>query len=157
MGNLKFLRIESKRNVKLLVVDVHLNIGKTECWMVFTRIMKRTGVSCSSSSAVYSSAFASSLCSFWTSLVWYVLWPRPLTNFSFKVIKHPSRINVVVPIRLKFKLYVVLIEWGGRIKMLFVGHQAIVNYWDFPPYVCRNCLKLLVPKIIWHDQWEMFV
>ena len=62
-----------------------------------------------------------------------------------------SHINVIVPIRLKFKLYAVFNKLGNRIDFLFMGRQATVNYWDFPSKISRNSLKSLVPKIARHD------
>ena len=37
-----------------------------------------------------------------------------------------------------------------------MGRQEIVNYWDFPSKISRNCHKSLVPKINRHDFIEMF-
>ena len=68
-----------------------------------------------------------------------------------------SQINVTVPIRLKFKLYAVFIEWGSTMDFLFMGGQDIVNYWDFNSKISRKCHKSLVPKITRHDYWEIFV
>ena len=72
--------------------------------------------------------------------------------------KRLSQINVIVPIRLKFKLYAVFIKWGSWINLLFMRRQDIVNNWDFPSKISRHCHKRLVPKIVvWHDQREMFI
>ena len=68
-----------------------------------------------------------------------------------------SQINVIVPIRLKFKLYAVFIKWGSSLDFSFMGRQDIVNCWDFPSKISRKCHKRLVPKITRHDYWEMFV
>ena len=68
-----------------------------------------------------------------------------------------SQINVVNTIRLKFKLYAFFIEWDGRINFLFVRAQDIINSWDFPSKISRNCPKKMVPKFTWNHQWEMFV
>ena len=62
-----------------------------------------------------------------------------------------SQINVLVPIRLKFKLSAVVIEWVNRLNLLFVGRQDIVNYWDFPSRIFRDCHKSFETKIAWHD------
>ena len=78
-------------------------------------------------------------------------------KFQFQSQVRLSRINVIVPIRLKFKLYAVFIEWSSRIDFLFMGRQDIVNYWDFLSKFSRHCHKRLVPKIVRHDQREMFV
>ena len=68
-----------------------------------------------------------------------------------------SQINVILPIRLKFKLYAVFIEWVCRIDFLFMGRQYIVNYWHSPSKISGNCHKRLGPKFTRHDYWEMFV
>ena len=78
-------------------------------------------------------------------------------KFQFHSQIRLSQINVINPIRLKFKLYANFFEWGSRIYFLFMGRQDIVNYWDFPPKISRNCHKRLVPKITRHVYWEMFV
>ena len=72
-------------------------------------------------------------------------------KFQFQSQVRLSLINVKVPISLKFKLYAVLIDWGGRIDFLFMEQQDIVNYWDFPSKISRNYHKRLVSKITWHD------
>ena len=80
-----------------------------------------------------------------------------LDKFQFQSQVRLSQIKVIVPIRLKFKLYAVFIKWGSRIDFLFMGRLDIVNYWDFPSKIFRHCHKRLVPKIVSHDQREMFV
>ena len=42
-------------------------------------------------------------------------------------------------------------------KFLFVGQQNIVNYWDFPSEISRNCHKRLVTKNARQDWGEIFV
>ena len=61
-----------------------------------------------------------------------------------------------VPIRLKFKLYAVFIEWGSRISFWFVGKQNVVNYCGFPSKVSRNRHKHFAPKNAGHDYLERF-
>ena len=79
-------------------------------------------------------------------------------KFELQCQKRLSQINIIVPIRLKFKLYAVFIEWGSWINFLFMWGQYIVNNWDFPSKISRHCHKRLVPKIVvWHVQREMFV
>ena len=79
-------------------------------------------------------------------------------KFELQCQKRQSQINVIVPIRFKFKLYAVFIKWGSWISFLFMRVQDIVNNWDFPSNISRHCYKRLVPKIVvWHDQREMFV
>ena len=78
-------------------------------------------------------------------------------KFELKCLKRLSQINVIFPIRLKFK-FAVFIKWGSWINFLFMRGQDIVNNWDFPSKISRHCHKKLVPKIVvWHDQREMFV
>ena len=78
-------------------------------------------------------------------------------KFQFENQVRLSEINVRVPIRLKFKLYVVFIKWGTMIDFLFKGRRDIVNYWDFPSKISGNCHKMLVPKITRHDWWKVVV
>ena len=69
-----------------------------------------------------------------------------------------SQINVIVLIRLKFKLYAVSIKWGSCINLSFKREQGIVYNWDFSFKISRHCHKSLVPKIVvGHDQRERFV
>ena len=77
--------------------------------------------------------------------------------FQFQSQACLSKINVIVPMRLKFELYAVFIEWGSRIDFLFMGRQDIVNYWDFPSKISRNCHNRLLPKNTRYEYWEMFV
>ena len=65
-------------------------------------------------------------------------------KFQFQSQVRLSQIYVIVPIRLKFKLYAVFIKWVSRIDFLFMGQQDIVNYWDFPPRFAENATK------VWH-------
>ena len=72
--------------------------------------------------------------------------------------KKLSQIKVIVPTRLKFKLYAIFLKRGSRINFLFMRGQDIVNIWDFPSKISRHCHKRLVPKIVvWHDQREKFL
>ena len=71
--------------------------------------------------------------------------------------KRLPQINVIVPIRLKLKLYAVFIKWGSWINFLFMRRQAIVNNWDFPSKISGHRHMRLAPKIVvWHDHWKMF-
>ena len=56
----------------------------------------------------------------------------------------------------EFSFFAVFIQWGSWIVFLFVRRQDIVNQWDFPSKIPRNCHRRLVPESNWH-QWEMFV
>ena len=69
-----------------------------------------------------------------------------LDKFQFRSQVRLSQINVLVPIRLKPKVFAVFIKIGSRIDFLFVVQQDIVNYWDFPSKTSRNCHKMLEPK-----------
>ena len=71
-----------------------------------------------------------------------------LDKFQFRSQVRPSQINVIISIGLKLRLYAVLIKKSCRINFLFVGRQDIINYWDFPSKISRDCHKRLVPKII---------
>ena len=48
-------------------------------------------------------------------------------KIQFQSLVRLSQINVIVPIRLKFKLYAIFIESGSRIDFLFKGRQDILN------------------------------
>ena len=74
-----------------------------------------------------------------------------LDKFQLKNQVRLSQINVLLPMRLKFKLCVAFINWGSRVDLLFLGRQDIVNYWDFTSKFSRNCYRTLVPKITRHD------
>ena len=63
----------------------------------------------------------------------------------------PSEINIVVPIRLKTKLYAVFIERSSSINFLFVGQQHIVSYWDFQDF------QKLAQKVARQEIWDIFV
>ena len=71
-----------------------------------------------------------------------------LDKFELQCQKRLSQIDVIVAIRLKFKLYAVFIEWGSWINFSFMRGQDIVNNWDFPSKISRHCHKRLLPKII---------
>ena len=97
--------------------------------MLFTWVTEGTGAS---SSAVSSSSdFASSLCSFFYFFGFVSFVTTTPEKFQFQSQVLLSQINVIVPIRLKFKLFAVFIESGSRIDFMFMGRQNIVNYWDF--------------------------
>ena len=108
--NLRLRRTQSIGVVILLIVDVNFNIGKIECKMMFTGVTRGTGVSCSSSAVVFSSTLAFSLCRFLNcfGIVSFVNTTFDKTQFQSEI--HPSQFNVVVLIRLKFKLYAVFFE-----------------------------------------------
>ena len=73
-----------------------------------------------------------------------------LDKFRFQSqvhLSHLSLMDVVVPIRLKFKHYSLSSKWGSRINLSFVGWQDIFNYWVCPSEDCGNCHKRLIPKL----------
>ena len=76
-------------------------------------------------------------------------------KFQFQSQVSLSQNHVVHPIRLKFELYAVFIEWDGRTNFLIAGQQDIHR--DFHSKVSRNHHKKLAPKIAWHEYWEPFV
>ena len=122
--------------------------------MLFKWVTRGTGASYSSFAVASPSTSASSLCSFFVFVSFVTI---IFDNFQFQSQIRLSQVNMVVPLRLKIKLYAVFIEWGVRINLLFVGQQDIVNYWDFPSKITRNCHKKLVPKSARYEYWKMFV
>ena len=131
-------------------------LEKIQCKIWFTWVTRGTGASSSVVSS--SSVFASSLRFFFLNFFGFVSFVTTTPDkFKFRSQIRLSQINVMVPIRLKFKRYANFIEWGSRIDFLFMGWQDIVNYWDFPYKISRNCHKSLEPKITRHDKWEMIV
>ena len=146
--------MKSTRVVYLLIVDVHFNIGKQ--WMQNAVYMsnKRNW------SLLFYRLFLFCFCLIFVLLFYFFgivsFVATTPEKFQFQSQVRLTQINVVFSIRLKFKLYAVLIEWGSRMVFLFLGRQDIVNYWDFPSKICRNGHKRLVPKINRHDQKEKF-
>ena len=126
--------------------------------MLFTWVTRATSSSFSSS-PVSLKTTDSSLCSFFFFSTRVCIVTTSFDKFELQCQKRLSEINVIVPIRLKFKFYAaVFIKWGSWINFLFMRGQDIVNNWDFPSKISRHCHKRLVPKIVvWHDQREMFL
>ena len=84
----------------------------------------------------------------------------PTTTFDkiqFPNKKGPSQINVIVPIRLKFKLFAVFIKWSSSTNFLVPARRGIVNYWNFPSKISRRCHRKSLSKVARHVWWEMFV
>ena len=123
-------------------------LEKIECQNVFRCVTRGTGASCSSS-AISSSAFAPYLSAFFLFILSLVT--TTIDLFQFRSQLRLSQINEEIPIRLKLKLYAVFIKIVGRKNQSFVGRQDIVNYWDLPSKISRNCQKSLVPKIAQHE------
>ena len=63
--------------------------------------------------------------------------------------------NAIIPIRLKYKLYPVIVKSGSREN--FVRLHDIPNYSDLPFSIPRKCHKKLAPKTVRHDKWESLV
>ena len=155
LGNVRFGRIQSIRVVNLLIVDVHFNIGKYWVQNVVYMSNERNWCLLQRRLLLVPFYLLIVLPSYFFAIVNFVT----TTPDKFQLQSHVglSQINVIAPIRSKFKLYSVFIEWGSRIDFLFRGWQDIVNYWHFSSKVSRNCHKRLVPKITRHDYWEIFV
>ena len=147
VGNIRFVLIQSIRVVNLLVVNVNFNIGKN--WMQIVVYMSNER----NWNVFLRSLFLFCFCFFFVFLFYFFSIESFLTTtpdkFQFQSQVRLSQINVIIPMRLKFKLYAVFIEWGCRIDFLILGRQDIVNYWDIPSKTSGN--KRLVPKITRHD------
>ena len=144
VGNVRFVRIQSIRNVKLLIVDVHFNIGRN--WVQNVSYMSNErNWSLLCCLLIFQFCFFFVLPSYFFGIVSFVI--TTPDKFQFQSRLRLSQINVIIPIRLKFKLYAVFIKWGSRIDFLFMRRQNIVNYWDFPSKISRNCRRRLVLKI----------
>ena len=125
--------------------------------MLFTWVTRATSSSSSSSSPVSLKTTDSSLCSFFFFFTRVCIVTTSFDKFELQCQKRFSEINVIVPIRLKFKFYAaVSIKWGSWINFLFMRGQDIVNNWDFPSKISRHCHKRLV-LVVWHDQREIFL
>ena len=146
--------IQSLRVANVLIVDVNFNTGNYSVqivvyksnernwspWLLLFRRRRRFQIHFCFIFVLFSIFFVS--VSFVTT---------SLDSFSFQSQVRLSQINIIVLIRLKFKLYAVFIERGNRINFLFVGRQDIANYWDFPSKISINCQKRLVTKVARHD------
>ena len=155
VGNIRFVRIQSIRVVNVLIVDVHFNIGKN--WVQNVVYMSNDG----NWSVFLRRLLHFCFCLFFVLLFYSFAIVGSVTTtpdkFQFQSQVRLSQINVIIPIRLKLKLYAVFIKWGVGIDFLFLGQQDIVNYWDFPSKTSRNCYKRLIPKITRHDEWKKIV
>ena len=153
--NVRLVCIESIGNVNLLFVNVHFNIW--ENWMHYFDYI-------GNSSNFFFLFFTFSWFSEYNRLIIVLLFLfltlvcLVTTSFDkFELQCQKRHINVIVPIRLQFKLYAVFIKWSSWINFLFMRRQDIVNNWDFPSKISRHCHKRLVPKsVVWHDRREMF-
>ena len=131
VGNVRFVRIQSTKIVNLLIVDVHFNIVKN--WVQNVLYMSNERNWC----LLFHRLFLIRFCLFFLPLLSFVASVNFVTTtpdkFQLQSRVRLSQINIIVPIRLKFKVYAVSIEWGTRIDFLFMGWQDIVDYWYFPP------------------------
>ena len=75
-----------------------------------------------------------------------------LDKFQFQSQVRLSQNSVLVLIRLQFKPNAVVIEIVFRINVFFMGRQDIVNYWDFPSKIFRNCHRTVLPQIARYNQ-----
>ena len=141
------MHIQSIRVVELLIVDVYFNTGKHWEQKIIYMSNKRNWI------LFLRRLFLFSFCLVFVFLFYFFPIASFVTTtpekFQFQSQVRLSQINVIVPIRLKMKLFAVLIGWESRLDFLFMGRQDIANYRDIPSKISRNCHKGLVPKITW--------
>ena len=106
-GNRSFVRIESKRTVNLLIVDRNPNIGQNVVQNVVYK--SNEGNWCLLVVTISSSAFAAFFLLFNFSDLWSFV-TTTLDNIRSQSQVSLSQINVILRIRLKFKLYAVPIK-----------------------------------------------
>ena len=149
------MHIQSIRFVEMLIVDVHFNTGKNWEQNIIYMSNKKNSI------LFLRRLFLFCLCLIFVLLFYFFAFVSFVTTtpekFQFQSQVRLSQINVIVPIRLKFKIFAVFIGWESRLDFLFMVRQDIANYRDIPSKNSRNCHKSLVPKITWHEQWDMFV
>ena len=125
VGNIRFVRIQSIRVVNLLIVDVHFSIGKNGVQKVVYMSNKRNW------SVLLRRLFLFCFCFFFVFLFCFFGIVSFVTTtpdkFQFQSQVRLSQINVIVPIRSKFKLYAVFIKRGTWINFLFMPGQDIVK------------------------------
>ena len=144
VGKIRFVRIQSIRVVNLLIDDVHFNIGKNWVENVVYMSNERNWSLLFRRLFHFCFRFLFVLLFYFFGIVSFVA--TTPDKFQFKSQVRLSPINLIVSIRLKFILYAVFIEWGGRIDFSFMGRQDIVNYWDSSSKISGNCHKRLIPK-----------
>ena len=135
-GKAVLVCIISNRMVNLLVVDVHFNIGKNECKIIY---MDNENNSSNCSPLILlsrflnsSSASASSFCSFFSFFGLVSIVTTTPDKFQVQNRNCLSQTKAVAPMLLILKIYAFFFELGSRKNFLFAGHQDIVNYSDFP-------------------------
>ena len=80
-------------------------------------------------------------------------------KFELQCQKRLSQVNVIVPVRLKFKLYAVFIQRDSWIIVLFMRGQDIVNNWAFPPRFPDTATKGWYRKLLFDmfNEKKMFL
>ena len=125
VGNVRLVRIQSIGVVNLLIVDVQFNIEKN--WVQNVVHMSNERNWC----LLLHRLFLVHFCFFFVLLFDFFAFVSFVTTTfekcQFQSQVRLSQINVIVLIRLKFKLYAVFIAWGSRVDFLFMGRQDIVN------------------------------
>ena len=155
--NVRFVCIESIAAVNLLIVNVRFNfwkyrmhynvyIGNSSYFFLFFFVI-----------ASYSENNRPIFVLLFLFLTLVCILATSFDKFELQCQKRLSQIKVKVPIRFKFKLYVVFLKWSLWKNFLFMRGQDIVNNWDFLSKISRYCHKRLVPKNTRHDQRELFV
>ena len=124
--NVRLVCIESIRLVNLLVINVDFNIWNY--WMQYVVYVVNSSyfffVVCSCFSEnnrlifVLFFLFLTLVCNVMTSV----------DKFELQCQKRLSQINVIVPIRLAFKLYAIFIKWGGQLNFLFMQGQLFMLF-----------------------------
>ena len=139
VGNVRFVRIQTIRILNFLTVDVHFNIGKTWVQNVIYMINEKSW-------SLLCCLFLFSFSLFFVLLFYFFGIVSFVTTtpdkFQFQSQLRLSQINIIVPIRLKFKLYAVFIEWSSRIKFLIKRQKDIIKYWNFPSGISGICQKV---------------
>ena len=146
--NVRLVRIESIWVVLLLIVDVHLNIGKNWVqnlnyrsnemnWSLFHILLFQFFV-----------RFCLLLVLLFNFCAIVIFVTTTFDKFQFQSQVRMSQSNVKFPLSLKLKFIAVFINWCSRLNFLLVGRQNIVNYWDFPSKGSRNCQKKWYRKLL---------
>ena len=100
-----------------LVCIVHLNCKFADCWWTL-RHWRKTNEICCSYDYRQELEFFVVLCFNFFGFV--SIFTTTFKHFQFWSQESLAVVKVIVPMRLKFKLYAVFIEWGSKISFLFV-------------------------------------
>ena len=134
VGNVIFVRIQSIRIVKLLIVDVHPSLRKNSVknvvYLSNEEIWNLSLLFCHLRCSLIRFSFFFVLSFNFFAVVSFVT--TTLDSFEFQSQVPLFQINPIYPIRLNFKLDAVFVDGGSGINFLLVGRQDIVIYWDFP-------------------------